>query len=78
MWRGNDLLPVIDLVFLNSLAYYMGKHQPTRENRTADRRPTNFVRLFGAGIKKVIDSHIIGRQCGLGTTTTTMHADKKR
>jgi hypothetical protein len=55
MWRGNDLLQAIDLVFLNSLAY--GK--AADEGRSNSRSTTNKLRkLFWAGIKKVIDSHI--------------------
>lgn len=55
MWRGNDLLQAIDLVFLNSLAY--GK--ATDEGRSSNRSTTNKLRkLLWAGIKKVIDSRL--------------------
>jgi hypothetical protein len=55
MWRGNDLLQAIDLVFLNSLAY--GK--AVDEGRSNNRSNTNKLRkLLWAGIKKVIDSSV--------------------
>jgi len=55
MWRGNDLLQAIDLVFLNSLAY--GKF--TNNAISNSRSKTNKLRkLFWSGIKNVIDSHI--------------------
>jgi hypothetical protein len=55
MWRGNDLLQAIDLVFLNALAY--GKADD--EGRSNARSTTNKLRkLFWAGVKRVIDTHI--------------------
>ena len=54
MWRGNDLLQAIDLVFLNSLAY-----EKVSNGRASTRSNTNKLRkLFWGGIKRVIDSHL--------------------
>eukprot|EP00934_Nitzschia_sp_Nitz4_P006953 Nitzschia sp. Nitz4//scaffold10_size219509//32082//34250//NITZ4_001403-RA/size219509-processed-gene-0.116-mRNA-1//-1//CDS//3329532845//6943//frame0 len=56
MWRGSELLQAIDLVFLNSLGY--GK--AIDEGRSSDRSKTNRIRkLFWAGIKDLIDSHVM-------------------
>lgn len=53
MWRGNDLLQAIDLVFLNSLAF----SKVAVEGTAGDRTTTNRLRkTLWAGIQAVIDT----------------------
>mmetsp|Transcript_9076 Transcript_9076/g.22218 ORF Transcript_9076/g.22218 Transcript_9076/m.22218 type:complete len:878 (-) Transcript_9076:269-2902(-) len=56
MWKGNELLQAIDLVFLNSLAY--GKANDGAGKSNTRSRTNKLRKLLWAGIKGVIDDSL--------------------